>query len=476
VLLVNKFVEALSARRLSLQMLAQALIFAAGNAGNLVERALLAADTAATAALGLSWTAFCLLTAFTSNVVGACQLEIGRRTGEGDHRGARAAARLALMLAVGGGVLGVAVAVAAGAVAVCAATPVRDAALFLAAQGLALGPLLAAQALTGYFAGTMRLGPRWLAAVSALPLAVHLALAWLVSRLLTWSVSGAGLVRLAGALAAVAAALAVARAEFRRLVKSPRWPDRATLRTVLGEGGLLGLQQVVAGLMVLLLHIRAAGVGAVTVSALTLTYAGVYPLLFCFAWGNSQAVGAAASQAVGRGDVRELARVVRLGLALAVVLAFVLPWGVYAAWGRPTLAWLVEGNPAGPALLAALLHFMSWLAVFFVFDFAINFLSALLRAMKEEAYLLTATAAAAGGFGLLHLVLPPSDGAWLMGAFIAAQAAWGGLLLLRVVSRWPVRRVRRLRLGVVGLRPPTPSRKRQIRMRHAAANCSSPCG
>jgi Na+-driven multidrug efflux pump len=440
VLLVNKLVEAVSVRTLLLQMLAHALIFAAGNAGNLVERALLAADTAATAALGLSWTAFCLLTAFTTNVVGACQLEVGRRTGEGDDSGARAAARLALILAVGGGVLGVAVAVVAGGVAVFAATPVRDGALFLAAQGLALGPLLAAQALTGYFAGTMRLGPRLLAAVSALPVAVHLALAWLVMRLMTWSVVDAGLVRLAGALAAVTAALAVARAEFRRLVESPQWPDRAMVWTVLGEGSLLGSQQVVAGLMVLLLYIRAAGVGAVTASALTLTLAGVYPFLFCFAWGSSQAVGAAASQAVGRRDVRELARIVWLGLALAMVLAFALPWGVYAACGRRTLAWLVEGNPAGPDLLAAILYFMSWLAVFFVFDFAINFLSALLRAMKEEAYLLTATATAAVGFGLLHLVLLSPNGAWLMGAFIAAQAAWGGLLLIRVVSRWPVRR------------------------------------
>src|SRR5262249_23665670 len=65
-------------------------------------------------------------------------------------------------------------------------------------------------------------------------------------------------------------------------------------------------------------------------------------------------------------------------------------------------------------------------------------LSALLRAAKEQAYLLKATAAAAAGFGLLLLALPPRpDCAGLMGAFIAAQAAWAVLLLLRVVSRWP---------------------------------------
>jgi Na+-driven multidrug efflux pump len=419
-------------------MLAHALIFAAGNAGNLIERALLAADTTATTVLGLSWSAFCLVIVFTTNVVGACQLVVGRRTGKGNDSGARAAARLSLILAVGGGVLGVAVAGVAGIIAVFAVAPVRDAALFLAAQGLALGPLLVTQALTGYFAGTMRLGPRMLVAVSALPVAVHLALAWLVTRLMTWSVADAGLVRLAAALAAVTAALAVARTEFRRVVESSGWPNRALFWTVLGEGSLLGLQQVVAGMMVLLLHVRAAGVGTVTASALTLTLAGVYPLLFCFAWGTSQAVGAAASQAVGRGDVRELARIVWLGLALAMVLAFALPWGVYAACGRLTLAWLIQGNPAGPALLPAILHFMSWLAVFFVFDFAINFLSALLRAMKDETYLLTATVTAAGGFALLHLVLPQPDGGWLMAAFIAAQAAWGGLLLVRVVNRWPV--------------------------------------
>jgi hypothetical protein len=81
---------------------------------------------------------------------------------------------------------------------------------------------------------------------------------------------------------------------------------------------------------------------------------------------------------------------------------------------------------------------MGWLALFFVFDFAINFLSALLRAAKEQAYLLKATTASAAGFGLLLLALPPGpDCAVLMGAFIAAQAVWAVLLLLRVVSRWP---------------------------------------
>jgi hypothetical protein len=73
-----------------------------------------------------------------------------------------------------------------------------------------------------------------------------------------------------------------------------------------------------------------------------------------------------------------------------------------------------------------------------VFDFAINFLSALLRAVKEQAYLLKTTAAAAAGFGLLLLALPPRpDDVSLMGTFIAAQAAWAVLLLIRVVSRWP---------------------------------------
>jgi Na+-driven multidrug efflux pump len=435
---VGKHAEAIRGRGLLLQMLAHTFIFATGNVGNLTERALLAADTTATAALGLGWTAFCLLAAFTTNVVGACQLIVGRRSGDGDDGGARAAARLALLLAAGGAALGIAVAVVAGAVAVCAEGLVRGAALFLATQGLALGPLLAAQALRGYFAGTMRLGARLLAAVSLLPVAVHLALAWFLTDRLSWSVAGAGLARRAAALAAITAGALVVRAELRRLVESPRRSDRGLLGTVLAEGSLLGLQQMVASLMVLLLHFRAAGAGEITSAALTLTHAGVYPLLFCFAWGSSQAVGAAAAQAVGRGDGRELARITWLGLALAPVLAFGLPWAGYFACGRTALAWLVEDNPAGPALLAASLHFMGLLAVFFVFDFAINFLSGLLRAVKEEAYLLLATAAVAGGFGLVVLALALADGTWLMEAFVAVQAAWSGLLLFRVVSRWPL--------------------------------------
>jgi hypothetical protein len=289
----------------------------------------------------------------------------------------------------------------------------------------------------------MRVGPRLLAAVGVAPVAIHLTLAWLLTGPLSWSVAGAGLARLAAALAAVAAAFAVARAEFGGLGGLVPRPNRALLRAMLTEGSVLGLQQAVAGLMVLLLYLAAGRAGNTTLAALTLTHSGVYPLLFCFAWGGSQAAGAAAAQAVGRGDAGELARVTRLCLGLSAVLAFTLPWGAFAACGGPTFAWLVGDGPAGGAVLAASGRFMGWLAVFFVFDFAINFLSALLRAAQEQAYLLKATAAAAVGFGLLLLALPPRpDGACLLGTFIIAQAAWAVFLLLRVTSRWPGRAVK----------------------------------
>src|SRR5262249_3775930 len=165
--------------------------------------------------------------------------------------------------------------------------------------------------------------------------------------------------------------------------------------------------------------------GDVTSAALTLTHSGVYPLLFAFAWGSSQVVGAAAAQAIGRGDKRELARVTWRCLGLSAVLAFVLPWGAFATCGRPALAWLIGGSPSGGAILTASVRLMGWLAVMFVFDFAINFLSALLRAAKEQAYLLKATVAVAGGFGVLLMVLPSrANGNCLMGTFIAAQAVW----------------------------------------------------
>jgi Na+-driven multidrug efflux pump len=435
---MGKPVQTTSAQVLLVQMLSHALIFAAQNAGNFAERALLAPDPAATAALGLSWTAFCLLSAFTVNVVSVCQLVVGRRSGDGDERGARAAARQTLLLAGAGGALGLALAVAAGTAAVFAAGPVRAAALFLALQGLALGPLLGARALTGYFTGTMRVGPGLLVAVGLLPITVHLALAWALTRLLSWSVAGAGLARLGAALVAVAAAFALARAELGGLMGPVRRSDRTLLWATFTEGSMLGLQQVMAGLMVLLLYLTAASAGDVTSAALTLTHSGVYPLLFAFAWGSSQAVGVAAAQAAGRGDASELARITRLGLGFSAVLAVALPWGAYAAYGRSALAWLVEGSPAGAAVLAASVRFMGLLAVFFVFDFAINFLSALLRAAKEQAYLLEVTVGAAAGFGLLLMALPSRpDAALLMGAFITAQAAWAVLLLSRVVSRWP---------------------------------------
>ena len=434
---MGKPVHTVGVRVLSLQMLSHALIFAAQNAGSLAERALLAPDTAATASLGRSWAAFCLLQTFTTNVISVCPLVVGRFAGDGDDGRARAAAGQALLLACGGGALGLVLAGVAGVAGACTDGPARGVALFLATQGLALGPQLGARALTGYFAGTMRVGPRLLAAVALVPVTVHLALAWLLIGLLSWSVAGAGLARLGAALVAAAAALAVARFEFGSLGGAVCRPNRALLRAMLSEGSVLGLQQVLAGLMVLSLYLEAAGAGDVTSAALTLTHSGVYPLLFCFAWGSSQAVEAAAAQAVGRGDSRELARVICLCVGLSTLLAFALPWGAFAVYGRQTLAWLIGDGVACGAVLGASVRLMGLLAVFFVFDFAINFLSALLRAAKEQAYLLKATASAAAlGLALLALPLRP-DGAGLMGAFIAGQAAWAVLLLVRVCRRWP---------------------------------------
>jgi Na+-driven multidrug efflux pump len=430
-------VQAVGVRVLALQMSSHALLFAAQNAGGLAERAMLAPDTAATAALGRGWAVFCLLQAFTTNLVSVCPLVVGRCAGDGDDGRARAAVGQALLLACGGGAFGLVLAAVAGVVAACADAPGRGVALFLATQGLALGPQLGARALTGYFAGTMRVGPRLLAAVGVVPVGVHLALAWLFTGPLSWSVTGAGLARLGAALAAAAAAFAVARVEFGGLGGVVRRPDRALLRAMLSEGSVLGLQQVLAGLMVLSLYATAARAGDVTSAALTLTHSGVYPLLFCFAWGSSQAVGAAAAQALGRGDFRELARVTRLCLGLSALLAFALPWGTFAVTGRHTLAWLLGDGAAGGAVLGASEHLMRLLAVFFVFDFAINFLSALLRAAGEQTYLFKATAAAVAlGLPLLALPLRP-DGAGFMGAFIAAQAAWAVLLLIKVCRHWP---------------------------------------
>src|SRR5262249_1800144 len=137
-------------------------------------------------------------------------------------------------------------------------------------------------------------------------------------------------------------------------------------------------------------------------------------------------------------DRYELARVTRRCLGLSAVLAFALPWGAFAVCGRPALAWLIGGSPSSGPILTASLRLMGLLAIFFVFDFAINFLSSLLRAAKEQAYLLKATVAVACVFGGLLLVLPSRvDGIFQMASFIAVQALWAVLLLLRVVGRWP---------------------------------------
>ena len=435
---MSKHPEMSSLRVLFVQILSHALIFGVQNTGGLAERAMLAGDPAALATLGVSWIAFCLLQAFTVNMVNVCPFVVARCTGNRDYDGARAAAGQALLLAAGWGGVGVVLAVAAGVAAAFTVGPTRGGALFFATQALALGPLLGTKALTGYYTGSMRVGPRVLAAVSVTPIAVHLALAWLLTDLLSWSVVGAGLARLGAVLAAAAATLAVAGAEFGGLMTPVRRPNRVLLRAMFNDGSLLGLQQVAAGFIVLLLYLTATRAGVITSAALTLTHSCVYPLLFAFAWGTSQAVGAAAANAIGRGDNHELGRVTRRCLGLSAVLAFALPWGAFAACGRPALAWLVGGSPSGGAIFTASERLMGLLAVFFVFDFAINFLSALLRAAKEEAYLLKATVAVACVFGGLLLVVPSRPaGNCRMGTFIAVQAVWAVLLLLRVAGRWP---------------------------------------
>src|SRR5262249_53744791 len=96
---MSKPLESSSLRVLSVQIVSHALIFGVQNTGGLAERALLAADTAAIATLGVSWIAFCLLQAFTVNMVNLCPLFVGRCTGDpGNHR-PPAAARQALPLA-----------------------------------------------------------------------------------------------------------------------------------------------------------------------------------------------------------------------------------------------------------------------------------------------------------------------------------------------------------------------------------------
>jgi Na+-driven multidrug efflux pump len=436
--LMSKPPEMSSLRVLSVQIVSQALIFGVQNTGGLAERAMLAADPSAVATLGVSWIAFCLLQAFTVNMVNVCPLVVARCTGNRDYDGARAAAGQALLFAAGWGAVGIILAVVAGVAAAFTVEPTRGGALFFATQALALGPLLGTKALTGYFTGSMRVGPRLLAAVSATPLVVHLALAWLLTQLLSWSVVGAGLARLGAALAAAAATLAVAGLEFGGLRTPVRRPDRVLLRAMFAEGSVLGLQQVAAGIIVLLLYLAAMRAGGITSAALTLTHSCVYPLLFAFAWGTSQVVGAAAAHAIGRGDNRELGRVTRRCLGLSAVLAVVLPWGVFAVCGRRALAWLIGSSLSGGAILTASVHLMGLLAVFFVFDYAINFLSALLRAAREQAYLLKATVAVAIMFGGLLLVLPSrTDGICQIGTFITVQAVWAVLLFLRVAGRWP---------------------------------------
>jgi Na+-driven multidrug efflux pump len=237
---------------------------------------------------------------------------------------------------------------------------------------------------------------------------------------------------------AITATLVVARGELGGIVAPTRGAHRALLRAIFTEGSILGLQQVAAGFIVLSFYLTAVRAGNITSAALTLTHSGVYPLLFSFAWGSAQVIGVAAAQAIGRGDNQELARVTLRCLGLSAVLAFILPWGTFAVCGRPALVWLIGGSPSAGAILTTSVRLMGSLAVFFVFDFAINFLSALLRAAKEQAYLLKTTVAVAGGFGVLLMVLPsPVDGTRLMGTFITAQVVWSVLLFLRVAFRWP---------------------------------------
>src|SRR5262249_41239969 len=121
--LMSKPPETPSLRVLSVQILSHALIFGAQNTGGLAERALLATHPTATATLGVSWIAFCLLQAFAVNMVNVCPFVVGRCTGDRDDDGARAAAVQASLLASGWGAVGIILAAVAGGAAALAVGP-----------------------------------------------------------------------------------------------------------------------------------------------------------------------------------------------------------------------------------------------------------------------------------------------------------------------------------------------------------------
>ena len=183
--------------------------------------------------------------------------------------------------------VGLAVAVVAGAAAVFAAGPARGAALFLATQGLALGPLLAARALTGYFAGTMRVGPRLLAAVSVAPRRRPPRARLAPDRP---AVVVGGRRRSGPPRGGAGGGRGGPRGGPRR-VRRPRWAPsggptgRCSGRCSPKEACSACSKSWPASWCCCCTS-RAAGAGDVTSAALTLTHAGVYPLLFCLRLGQ----------------------------------------------------------------------------------------------------------------------------------------------------------------------------------------------
>ena len=194
--------------------------------------------------------------------------------------------------------------------------------------------------------------------------------------------------------------------------------------------------------MVLMLYLRAADTGGVTSAALSLTHGGHALSLFAFAWLCFSGGSVPPRPGGSAGRCRRIRARHPLGggpLGGAGVRA---PWGARtrrsAAWPCPGTSRATRmrgalhgrrGESDGAARRLPRVRFRDQLPL------------RLLKAVREQAYILKNSIPCRRGLRPSPLSpCPCAHGAGVMGAFIAAQAAWAAMLLVRVVNRWATHR------------------------------------
>ena len=206
---------------------------------------------------------------------------------------------------------------------------------------------------------------------------------------------------------------------FELTAPGQRAPHGPSLRALLRLGVPMGLSILVevTGFAFMAIFISRLGETAVAGHQIA---ANLVSLLFMLPLGLSNATGALVAQRIGAGDLHDARHLGWHGMQLAVVVAMLVGSVVFLA--REQVLWLYTDNPA---VVAAALPLLAWVALFHSADAVQTLAAFVLRAWRITTAPLLIFVGALWGVGLGGgYVLAFKSGAWLAPAWQGAPGFW----------------------------------------------------